>query len=300
MSDFELGYCDVYRYLSKEMAEDLTRQEAAGRQHPIPFKLDSLDEAEDFVDAAEKAFKLQRTLEFSPLSSGELELVCIGARQWLTASTLLLSRFFRVGDCKFESLMALLWMEEGNITLRNGPSSLELLFRQVSTGMKYGGEGSAWQWVASGLSRNIDGRRPYDHVKPDGGRGFTAQDEPVVAAREAYNATKRRFETEYPNRDFVLLLKRALLPLCPEEVRDEVFSPNEAQRNELLDRARELNLDYAMLTLYPPNDRPLDLLDTLVIESLLKVAQDEREGIEKRKACVRQLATSMGRLRGAA
>ncbi len=300
MSNFELGYCDFYRCLPKEMAEDLARQETAGRKHPIPFKLGSMDEADEFVDAAEKGFKLQRALEFCPLNSSEVRLIHTGARQWLTASTLLLSRYFREGDCKFESIATLLSMEEGSFTLRNAPSALELLFRQVSTGMKYVGNDSSWQWVPSGLARNTDGRRPYDHVKPDGGRGFTAQDEPAVAAREAYNATKRRFETEYPNRDFVLLLKRALLPLCPEEVRDEVFSPNEAQRNELVGRVGELDLDYALLTLYPPNDRPLDLLDALVIESMLKVAQDEREGIEKRKACVRQLTTSMNRLRGAA
>lgn len=298
MSDFELGYCDVYRYLPKKMAEDLARREAAGRQHPIPFKLDSLDEADEFVDAAEKAFKLQRTLEFCPVSYSEVELVYIGARQWLTGSALFLSRYFPKDDCKFESFAILLSMEQGNITLRNAPSHLDRLFSQVSTGMQYVGTDTALQWVPSKYVRNTDGRRPYDHVKPGSGRGFTAQDEPVVAAREAYNATKCRFETEYPNRDFVLLLKRTLLPLCPEEVRDEVFSPNEAQRNELFDRAGELNLDYAMLTLCPPNDRPLDLLDTLAIESLLKVAQDEREGIEKRRACVRRLSANLEQLRG--
>lgn len=290
MSDFEIDYCEIYRSLPSNMAADLERRGAFGGECPIPFKLDTAEDTDAFVDAAEKTLMPYWGLRFSSLNSGELELAAMGWREFLRLDCLYLSRYCLKSDCNFGGFAILLSME------RSGASRpIDKLFRQISTGMELVKNGSEWQWAPYLVARSTDGLCPYKQVKPDGSRGLTSQNEPALAAWESYNASKRLFEAEYPNRDYSVLLKRALLPLCPMGERGEVFSPDEAQRSELLDRVAELYRAYEYLAAYPSDEQPFDLLDVLVNESMLEGAQDEHRRIEDREDCVRRLTASIER-----
>lgn len=101
------------------------------------------------------------------------------------ACLLLLGLWFPTSDCTLFGLLTVLDLGNSNADVK----PLDLLFRQIETGMKYvrtdkgtWGEAhedreSTWEWKPSKLVRNTDGRKPGDVV--DGYRGM-APDEDVA------------------------------------------------------------------------------------------------------------------------
>lgn len=277
--------------LPKDMCARLEKRMAQGERYPFPHALNGGEAMGAYFAALAHAVGPYKPWEHPLLTIQQSALVQSGAAALVEASILLISRFFPQDDCTFFGLATLLGMAESRPRKADFRSPATMMFKQVSEGCKYRFTPSGWSLVPSRLVRTTDGLRPCDQVKPDGTHGFTAAEEPAVAHYQRYRAYERAFAKLDSRLDFALSVKRALLPKCPVEAREKLFTKREQVCNELIEAADAVDVRYHELLLQ--GDGSLDLLDRLSIEGMLKVLMDERRLCDERLPYLRSLNARM-------
>ena len=271
MEEFERHYRSLLKLLPEITYSDLYDREGLDGGHPFPHKLDAKEDIDAFVCALESEFG-----PFDPhdemLTSDQRETVIQAARHFARSGLLLLSRFFPERNASFEGLFTFFSMEEDACER----TSLSLLFEQVSTGLKLDPECPSKRSIPSRLCRTTDGLRPYDQIKPDGTRGMTAQDEPALEEWESYRRVRASIRARWPRLDVVRLMKRTVLPLCPDRAEAEekwgmapMDSGSEASAN--LVPIMRLSRIYRQARKEDPMH--YDLLETLTIEAMFKFVE---------------------------
>ncbi len=295
---FEPGYELLLQRLPDDLSAPLKIRIAWGEGHPFPYLLDSKQEILVAEQSIFNELLLPNQFASSHRDDSQRRDVFMGAKELWLAVFLYCSRYCNMSDARFEFLARLLSNEWDVTKTRGIYSELSLKFNELATGFKSIKVDSGYQQVPSTIVRKTDGARPYDHINPNGSRGFSGMDEPALFHWIRYTKLKNNFTATYPSLDFVLLVKRALRSMLPEKARDEVFTDVEAERNEIFEIAEDLRSRYqeAKYARYEASSdekekdtRSYDLLDCLISESLLMFVNDERADIEARRMYLNRL-----------
>lgn len=203
------------------------------------------------------------------------------ARELLTAATLaLLSLYFSPRDSCMGSVAAVVSM------FRHGcnaafKSAGVLLFEQVTTGMKYNVKKDVY--IPSPFVRHIDSKKPYDRQHRDGSRGFTADEDDAVMFYKRYLKVQRRVFDTSPRFNFELCVKGPFEALLDE--RHTFYYREEKMEIDLATKVQRLRDRY---TLNYAQAKGYDLLDKLMIESLLAYLRDGTVSTVARESYVAQ------------
>lgn len=203
------------------------------------------------------------------------------ARELLTAATLaLLSLYFSPRDSCMGSVAAVVSM------FRHGcnaafKSAGVLLFEQVTTGMKYNVKKDVY--IPSPFVRHIDSKKPYDRQHRDGSRGFTADEDDAVMFYKRYLKVQRRVIDTSPRFNFELCVKGPFEALLDE--RHTFYYREEKMEIDLATKVQRLRDRY---TLNYAQAKGYDLLDKLMIESLLAYLRDGTVSTVARESYVAQ------------
>lgn len=155
------------------------------------------------------------------------------------------------------------------------------MFEQVSTGMKYSSEKGGY--IPSRFVRHTDHKRPYDHVHRDGSRGFTVDEDDVVMFFERYRVIQQRVFDTSPRFNFELCVKGPFEALLDE--RHTFYYREEKMEIDLATKVQRLRDRY---TLNYAQAKGYDLLDKLMIESLLAYLRDGTVSTVARESYVAQ------------
>lgn len=203
------------------------------------------------------------------------------ARELLAAATLaLLSLYFPQRDNCVRCMAIVIGMFEHGSNPRFKSSGVRM-FEQVTTGMKYSSEKGGY--IPSRFVRSIDFKRPSDHVHRDGSRGFTADEDDAVMFFERYRVIQQRVHNDSPRFNFELCVKRPFEVLSDN--RQNFYCREEKMEIDLATKVRELQDRY---TLNYAQAKGYDLLDKLMIESLLAYLRDGSVSIAARESYVAQ------------
>lgn len=203
------------------------------------------------------------------------------ARELLAAATLaLLSLYFPQRENCMRCMAILIGMFEHGSNPRFKSSGV-LMFEQVTTGMKYSSEKGGY--IPSRFVRSIDYKRPSDHVHRDGSHGFTADEDDAVMFFERYRAIQQRVHNDSPRFNFELCVKRPFEALSDN--RQNFYCMEEKMEIDLATKVQELRDRY---TLNYAQAKGYDLLDKLMIESLLAYLRDGSVSIAARESYVAQ------------
>ena len=203
------------------------------------------------------------------------------ARERLAAATLaLLSLYFpqRENCMRCMAILISLFRHGSNPRFK---SSGVLMFEQVSTGMKYSSEKGGR--IPSRFVRSIDYKRPSDRVHRDGSHGFTADEDDAAMFFERYRAIQQRVHNDSPRFNFELCLKRPFEALSDN--RQNFYCMEEKMEIDLATKVQELRDRY---TLNYAQAKRYDLLDKLMIESLLAYLRDGTVSTVARESYVAQ------------
>lgn len=203
------------------------------------------------------------------------------ARELLAAAALaLLSLYFPQRDNCAHGMAILIGMFEHGSN-RRFKSSGVLMFEQVTTGMKYSSKKGGH--IPSRFVRNIDCKRPSDHVHRDGSHGFTADEDDAVMFFERYRVIQQRVHNDSPRFNFELCVKRPFEALSDN--RQNFYCMEEKMEIDLATKVQELRDRY---TLNYAQAKGYDLLDKLMIESLLAYLRDGTVSTAARESYVAQ------------
>lgn len=295
MDEFETGYLLMLQLLPKQMGEKLGDR---GTGHPFPRGLKTRQEVEAVGGAMRESFGPLDPNDGGLLTRSQRCSVACGADHLGLACLLYSAEYGAPYEGRFESLPALLSLEYSTSRRPGGMTSLGSKFEEVATGEECRRVettvGTACQWVPSKLVRNSDGLRPYDQVKPNGSRGMAPEEEPMLREWSRYKQEKFCFERSYPELNYPLLVKRALLPLCPEGTRDKVFTPGERASNELFEKRAGLRRRYE--SALRDDSRECDLLDRLEAEAMFKFLGNEKAGDDARQTYLGRLQSHIERM----
>lgn len=298
MDDFETQYNDFASRIPEPYRTQLERRRSHGEKHPFPLGLNKQDDVDNINQAMWDAFGPLNLRDGGLLTLRQRHMVISGARDIALACLLFSAEYCDPREACFEILSTLLHLEP-SVGKHKSTTPLRTLMDEVATGQHYDYKGAAVQQTPSMLARNSDGLRPYDQVKPDGTRGLSPQQEPALYEWHGYVVQKEYFAKWYPDLNYTLLVKRTLLPLCPEKTRSKVFDVEEAVRNVIFGRTAELHGRYESVLNgtgeTEPGDTPgasheCDLLDRLMAEAMFKFLANDRAPNEARQ-------TYLGRLR---
>lgn len=203
------------------------------------------------------------------------------ARELLAAATLaLLSLYFPQRENCMRCMAILIGMFEHGSNPRFKSSGV-LMFEQVTTGMKYSSEKGGY--IPSRFVRSIDYKRPSDRVHRDGSHGFTADEDDAAMFFERYRAIQQRVHNDSPRFNFELCVKRPFEALSDN--RQNFYCMEEKMEIDLATKVQELRDRY---TLNYAQAKRYDLLDKLMIESLLAYLRDGTVSIVARESYVAQ------------
>lgn len=203
------------------------------------------------------------------------------ARELLAAATLaLLSLYFPQRENCMRCMAILIGMFEHGSNSRFKSSGV-LMFEQVTTGMKYSSEKGGY--IPSRFVRSIDYKRPSDRVHRDGSHGFTADEDDAAMFFERYRAIQQRVHNDSPRFNFELCVKRPFEALSDN--RQNFYCMEEKMEIDLATKVQELRDRY---TLNYAQAKRYDLLDKLMIESLLAYLRDGTVSTVARESYVAQ------------
>lgn len=203
------------------------------------------------------------------------------ARELLAAATLaLLSLYFPQRENCMRCMAILIGMFEHGSNPRFKSSGV-LMFEQVTTGMKYSSEKGGY--IPSRFVRSIDYKRPSDRVHRDGSHGFTADEDDAAMFFERYRAIQQRVHNDSPRFNFELCVKRPFEALSDN--RQNFYCMEEKMEIDLATKVQELRDRY---TLNYAQAKRYDLLDKLMIESLLAYLRDGTVSTVARESYVAQ------------
>lgn len=203
------------------------------------------------------------------------------ARELLAAATLaLLSLYFSQRENCMRCVAILIGMFEHGSNPRFKSSGV-LMFEQVTTGMKYSSEKGGY--IPSRFVRSIDYKRPSDRVHRDGSHGFTADEDDAAMFFERYRAIQQRVHNDSPRFNFELCVKRPFEALSDN--RQNFYCMEEKMEIDLATKVQELRDRY---TLNYAQAKRYDLLDKLMIESLLAYLRDGTVSTVARESYVAQ------------
>ena len=237
------------------------------------------------------------------LTSLQRRYVISGALSLAPACLVRVSDYCAPGDNPFGSLPEMLSGECSTAESASRPTVLAMMFDEVATGERCIRAGSGRRWVPSDIVRISDNLRPCDQVKPDGSCGLTCEDEPMLREWYSYMRQKKAFERAYPDLNYSLLVKRAILHLSPAETRGKAFTPEETVSNEIFEKTARLHGRYGSVLRADAekasgDSRGCDLLDRLMAEAMFKFLVNERAGNDARQAYLGQLRSHVERLEG--
>lgn len=203
------------------------------------------------------------------------------ARELLAAAALaLLSLYFSQRDNCAPGMAILIGMFEHGSNPRFKSSGV-LMFEQVTTGMKYSSKKGGH--IPSRFVRNTDCKRPSDHVHRDGSHGFTADEDDAAMFFERYRMIQQRVHNDSPRFNFELCVKRPFEALSDN--RQNFYCMEEKMEIDLATKVQELRDRY---TLNYAQAKGYDLLDKLMIESLLAYLRDGTVSTAARESYVAQ------------
>lgn len=203
------------------------------------------------------------------------------ARELLGAAALaLLSLYFPRRDNCARCMAIVIGMFEHGRNPRFKSSGVRL-FEQVTTGMKPSSEKGGY--IPSRFVRHTDYKRPSDHVHRDGSHGFTADEDDAVMFFERYRVIQQRVHNDGPRFNFELCVKRPFEALSDN--RQNFYCMEEKMEIDLATKVQELRDRY---TLNYAQAKGYDLLDKLMIESLLAYLRDGSVSIAARESYVAQ------------
>lgn len=203
------------------------------------------------------------------------------ARELLAAASLaLLSLYFPQRDNCAHCMAILIGMFEHGSNPRFKSSGVRM-FEQVTTGMKYSSEQGGY--ILSRFVRSIDYKRPSDHVHRDGSHGFTADEDDAVMFFERYRVIQQRVFDASSRFNFELCVKRPFEALSDN--RQNFYYREEKMETDLATKVQRLRDRY---TLNYAQAKGYDLLDKLMIESLLAYLRDGTVSTVARESYVAQ------------
>lgn len=203
------------------------------------------------------------------------------ARELLAAAALaLLSLYFPQRDNCMRCMAILISLFRHGSNPRFKSSGV-LMFEQVSTGMKYSSEKGGR--IPSRFVRSIDYKRPSDHVHRDGSHGFTADEDDAVMFFERYRVIQQRVFDASSRFNFELCVKRPFEALSDN--RQNFYYREEKMETDLATKVQRLRDRY---TLNYAQAKGYDLLDKLMIESLLAYLRDGTVSTVARESYVAQ------------
>lgn len=177
------------------------------------------------------------------------------------------------------ALLTLYFSQRDNCA--HGMAILIGTFEQVTTGMKYSSKKGGH--IPSRFVRNTDCKRPSDHVHRDGSHGFTADEDDAVMFFERYRMIQQRVHNDSPRFNFELCVKRPFEALLDN--RQNFYCMEEKMEIDLATKVQELRDRY---TLNYAQAKGYDLLDKLMIESLLAYLRDGTVSTAARESYVAQ------------
>ncbi len=203
------------------------------------------------------------------------------ARELLTAATLaLLPLYFPPRDSRIGSVATVVSMFRHGRTAGYKSAGV-LLFEEVATGMKYSTKQGAY--IPSSFVRHTDGRKPCDRLHRDGSRGFTADEDDAVMFYKRYLKVQRRVFDTSPRFNFELCVKRPFEALS--DGRHTFYYMEEKMEIDLATKVRKLQDRYILnLT----QAKGYDLLDKLMINTLLAYLRDETASVAARESYLSQ------------
>lgn len=131
--------------------------------------------------------------------------------------------------------------------------------------------------------RSIDYKRPSDHVHRDGSHGFTADEDDAVMFFERYRVIQQRVFDASSRFNFELCVKRPFEALSDN--RQNFYYREEKMETDLATKVQRLRDRY---TLNYAQAKGYDLLDKLMIESLLAYLRDGTVSTVARESYVAQ------------
>lgn len=297
MSPFDLSYFSFLDHLPAEMGDELHNRMARGENHPFPRGLKASRDTNIVYRALRDSFRPLDPNDGGLLTLEQRGQVVCGSQFLLLACLMFIEEYINPMEGGFDCLSRLLALEWSTVWNPSRSTSLCLQFKEIETGQHADIVNNSIQWVPSTLRRNSDGLRPYDNVKPDGRRGLDPRDEPMLKEWGMYGKHKRYFEKRFPHLNYSLLVKRTLMPFCPEATRDKAFTELEAECNELFDQTAYLHKRYVAASA-PESaaNGKIDLLDRLMAEAIFKFLQDERRDVEARQAYVGRLTQCLAQM----
>ncbi len=279
---------DIYKAFLDEIDEDLRSMcEMNGkveRPLPCPYCGEKNVErlAKTLVDVLEK-----RSPDIPGLVPEQYRADVHEARVLLTAATLaLLPLYFPLRDSRIESVATVVSMF-GHGRSAGFKSAGVLLFEEVTTGMKYSTRKHAY--VPSLFVRHIDGRKPYDRLRRDGSRGFTADEDDAVMFYKRYLKVQRRVFDASPRFNFELCVKRPFEALSDE--RHTFYCMEEKMEINLTNKVHGLENRYLLNI---KHHKDYDLLDNLMIHALLAYLGDTTVSTAARESYLAQAERLIG------
>lgn len=197
----------------------------------------------------------------------------------------LLAEFFPADDNCLSGVACVIGMFQHR-DAQGFQSSGDLLFRQVTTGMRYSPEKATN--VPSDLIRASDGVKPSRKHR-DGTRGFTADEDDAAMFYERYREIRDRVLKASPRFDFELCVKRPFEPLSDNL--SNFYSLEEKMTVDFDKRVQELQDRY---TTNIVRAKGYDLLDTLMIQALLEYLRDTAAPLAARESYLAQTECLIG------
>lgn len=294
MNDFDNSYNRFLRRLPPRIGDELRARSVYERGYLFPRGLRSRWDLDTVTQALWESFGPPDPNDGGLLTLSQRRSVISGALSLAPACLVRVSDYCAPGDSPFGSLSEMLSGECSTTESASRPTVLAMMFDEVATGERCIRAGSGRRWVPSDIVRISDNLRPCDQVKPDGSRGLTCEDEPMLREWYSYMRQKRAFERAYPDLNYPLLVKRAILHLSPAETRGKAFTPEEAASNEIFEKTARLHGRYGSVLRVDArkasgDSRKCDLLDRLTAEAIFKFLVNERAGNDARQAYLGRL-----------
>lgn len=201
-------YSDFVSGLDEETREELAVRKGEGiKGYPLPF-------TDDPSVCQGHAKQLVAVLGRNAVTRVETNRESVWLESFLSCGLNLLGAYFAGNDCNVAGLLRLASLLRDRSP--RYPQAFDLMVRQVELGLKKAPSGED---VPSKFRRNRDHICPYDHVKPTGERGFSAEDDSTVWLYERMQDFRTLNVSEFGKA--CLRALTPLLPLCDAELKDD-------------------------------------------------------------------------------
>ena len=252
-------------------------------EHPLPYPYPGPIGVQRVANALVKTAKTHGFPMDEALPYEQQGLVGEARGLFLCAALAMMMLYFPEGDCHCEGLGVLAGMEEQR-KWAESKTPFDMIFEEIKTGLKI--VLPQREYVPCDLVRGTDYMEPAENTHRDGTHGFNADEDDAVMFYDRYRICLKKLKSLGGSTNFEFIIKRPLAIFGETPL--SIFNETEKKMIDLEERTSSLNKFYEMNLMIKGD---YDLLDRLMIESIMAYIKDTAVPLAARKSYMTKLQT---------